>query len=148
MKCSEEPCVTDIYNALEMNDGTGHYWLTKLTDLGVIEVVRTKANLWVKYFRITDRDDAQRIIDRFHRSIGFKLARLIPYKKTDESEVRKHKRFISLCEDYYLTIDEGIEIVKDCAKVGIEKGHNTIYLFRKEQGYDIDIFEEARKAIG
>lgn len=151
MKCSEEPSVMDIYNTLDMYDGTGHYWLTKLTDLGVIKVVRTPANLGAKYFRITDREDAQRIIDRFHWNVGFKLARLVPYAKTEESKVREDKRFIALCEEYHLTINEGIEAVKKCSKIEVERvGHpyNKTYLLRKEQGYDADILEEARKAIG
>ena len=157
MKCSEEQSVMDIYNALDMNDGTGHYWLTKLTALGVIKVIRTPANLGAKYFRITNRENAQWIIDRYHWNIGFKLARLISYEKTEESKVREDRRFKALCEEYYLTLDEGIEAVKKCPKIEVEKlgyPHDKIYLFRKEQGYDEpertheQILEEAKKAIG
>jgi len=157
MKCPEEQSVMDIYRSLDMNDGTGKYWLTKLANLGVIEVVRTRANLGAKYFRVAHREDARWIIDRFHRSVGFKLARLIPYTKIEEREVRRDKRFATFCEQYYLTLDEGIEAVKNCNKIGVEEiGHpyNKTYLFRKEQGYDEpertpeQILAEAKRAIG
>lgn len=124
---------------------------TKLTALRVIKVIRTPANLGAKYFRITNRENAQWIIDRYHWNIGFKLARLISYEKTEESKVREDRRFKALCKENYLTIDEGIEAVKKCPKIEVEKithHYNKTYLFRKEQGYDIDIIEEAKKAIG
>ena len=156
MKCSEEPCVTDIWNALDMNDGTALYNLTKLENVGIVEVIRTEVDGRCKYFHVIDRENAERIIERYHWTVAFKLARLIPYTKTEERKVREDKRFIALCEEYYLTLDEGIRVVKNCAKIGVEKvGHpyNKTYLHRKSEGYDEpertreQILKEARGAI-
>lgn len=136
MGCKEEKTFTDVYTALDANDITVFHWLKRLQGLGAIKGVRSRANLHSTYYSIANVKDIEWIIDRFHWNIGFKLARLIPYTKTEESEVRKDKRFIALCEEHYLTIDEGIEAVKNCSKIGIEKIGSKTYLHRKEQGYD------------
>jgi len=149
---SEEPLnFTDIYTTLDANDCTILYWLKRLQRLGILNGVRSRANLHSTYYSIGDKKSVEWIIERFHWNVGFKLARLIPYTKTEESKVREDRRFKGLCEEYYLTLDEGIEAVKKCPKIEVEKvnhPYNKTYLFRKEQGYDIDILEEAKKAIG
>jgi len=146
---SEEPLnFTDVYTSLDANDCTILYWLKRLQRLGIIKGVRSKANLHSTYYSIADVESVEWIIGRYHWNIGFKLARLVPYEKTEESKVREDRRFKGLCEEYYLTLDEGIEAVKKCSKIGIEKAGYKTYFFRKEQGYDIDILEEASKAIG
>jgi len=155
---SKEPLnFTDVYTTLDANDCTILYWLKRLQRLGVIKGVRSRANLHSTYYSIGDKEGAERVLERFHWNVGFKLARLVPYAKTEESKVRDDKRFKALCEEYYLTISEGLEAVKNCVRIGVEKvGHpyNRTYLFRKEQGYDEpertpeQVMEEARRAIG
>ena len=152
---SKEPLnFTDVYTALDANDCTVLYWLKRLQRLGAVKGVRSRANLHSTYYSIHDKAGVEWIIDRFHWNTAFKLARLIPYAKTEEDKVREDKRFRDLCAEYYLTIDEGIEAVKGCPKISVEKvgyPYNRTYLYRKSQGYDepeIDILEEARKAIG
>ena len=146
---SEDPLnFTDIYTTLDANDCTILYWLKRLVRLGILNGVRSRANLHSTYYSIDDKEGAEWIIDRFHWNIGFKLARLVPYAKTEESKVRDDKRFKALCEEYYLTIDEGIESVKKCSKISSETHSGRLVLWRKSQGYDVDILEEAKKAIG
>ena len=152
---SKEPLnFTDVYTALDANDCTILYWLKRLVRFGILKGVRSEANLHSTYYSIRDKESAERVIERFHWNVGFKLSRLIPHAKTEESKVRDDRRFKVLCEEYYLTIDEGMDAVKKCPKIEVEKvGHpyNKTYLHRKEQGYDepeIDIFEEAKRAIG
>ena len=150
MKSKEPLNFTDIYTTLDANDCTILYWLKRLQRFGILSGVRSRANLHSTYYSIADVEGVEWIIDRYHWNIGFKLARLIPYTKTSEEKIRKDKRFIALCEEYYLTLDEGIKVVKNCAKIGVEKS----YLYRKSQGYDEpektreQILEEAKKAIG
>ncbi|MFX0209180.1 MAG: hypothetical protein ACFFDT_24565, partial [Candidatus Hodarchaeota archaeon] len=131
---SKEPLnFTDVYTTLDANDCTILYWLKRLQRLGAIKGVRSRANLHSTYYSIGDKEGTEWIIERFHWNVGFKLARLVPYAKTDESKVRKDKRFIDLCNEFYLTIDEGLEAVKNCVRIGVEKvGHpyNRTYLFR------------------
>ena len=147
---------TDIYTTLDANDCTILYWLKRLVRFGILNGVRSRANLHSTYYSIADVESVEWIIDRYHWNIGFKLARLIPYTKTEESKVREDKRFIALSKEHYLTLDEGIEAVKNCVRIGVEKvdhPYNRTYLFRKEQGYDEperthdQVMEEAKKAI-
>ena len=151
----EEKTFTDVYTALDANDITVFIWMKKLQRLGLLKSVRSKAHRNRIYYSIANVKDVKWIIERFHWNVGFKLARLISYDKTEESKVRKDKRFKALCEEFYLTTDEGIEAVKKCPKIEVEKigyPYDKTYLSRKEQGYDkpnqIDILEEAKKAIG
>ena len=157
---SEEPLnFTDVYTTLDANDCTILYWLKRLVRFGILNGVRSIVNLHSTYYSIGDKEGVEQIIERFHWNIGFKLARLIPYTKTGEEKIRKDNRFIAMCQDYYLTLDEGIKAVKKCSKICVEKGYSgTAYLFRKEQGYDEpektppqltpeQILEEAKKAI-
>ena len=142
---------TDIYTTLDANDCTILYWLKRLVRLRILNGVRSKANLHSTYYSIADVKSAEWIIERFHWNVGFKLARLVPYRRISVEQLKKDKRFIALCDYHYLTPEEGIQAVKNCAKIGIEKvgyPYNKTYLHRKEQGYDVDILEEARKAIG
>ena len=152
LNSSKDPLnFTDIYTVLDANDCTILYWLKRLQRLGIIKGVRSRANLHSTYYSIVDVESVEWIIDRFHWNVGFKLARLVPYTKTEESKVREDRRFKALCKENYLTINEGIEAVKKCPKIEVEKVGPSLrqtYLLRKEQGYDVDILEEAKKAIG
>ena len=152
---SKEPLnFTDVYTTLDANDCTILYWLKRLQRLGILKGVRSRADLHSTYYSIADVKGVERIIERYHWNVGFKLARLIPYTKTEVSKVREDRRFKALCKKNYLTINEGIEAVKKCPKIEVERvgpSLQQIYLHRKEQGYDepeIDILEEAGKAIG
>ena len=155
---SKEPLnFTDVYTSLDANDCTILYWLKRLQRFGILNGVRSRANLHSTYYSIANVKDVERIIDRFHWNVGFKLARLISYEKTEASKVREDRRFKALCAEYYLTLDEGIEAVKKCPKIEVEKlgyPHDKTYLYRKSQGYDEpertreQLLEEASKAIG
>ena len=150
MKCEEPLNFTDVYTTLDANDCTILYWLKRLVKFGILNGVRSIVNLHSTYYSIGDKEGVERIIERYHWRVGFKLARLVSYRKTSVEQLRKDKRFIALCDYHYLTLGEGIKAVMNCAKVSIEKGHNITYLYRKSQGYDepkIDIFEEAKRAI-
>jgi len=139
MKNKEEQNFTDIYISLDMNDCTCLYWLKRLESFGIIESVRSRTNLHSKYYHVSDKENVEGVTERYKWNVGFKLARLIPYTRTGESQTREDKRFIALCEQHFLTIDEGISAIKKCPKIGLEKvghPHNRAYLFRKEQGYD------------
>ena len=157
----EEKTFTDVYTALDANDITVFIWMKKLQRLGLLKSARSRAHRNRIYYSIVNVKDVEWIIERFHWNIGFKLARLVPYERIAEEKVRVDKRFRALCEEYYLTLDEGIEAVKKCPKIGVEKARARIghpfertYLHRKEQGFDKpertreQIMEEAKKAIG
>ena len=155
---SKEPLnFTDVYTTLDANDCTILYWLKRLVKFGILNGVRSIVNLHSTYYSIGDKEGVERIIERYHWRVGFKLARLIPYAKTEESKVREDRRFKALCKENYLTISEGIEAVKNCAKISVEKvgyPYNRTYLYRKSQGYDEpektpkQILDEGRRAIG
>ena len=149
LKNSEEPLnFTDIYTSLDTNDCTILYWLKRLVRLGILKGVRSRANLHSTYYSIADVEGVEWIIERYHWNVGFKLARLIPYEETEESKVRDDRRFKAMCEENYLSISEGISAVLSCPKISSETHSGRSILWRKEQGYDVDILEEAKKAIG
>jgi DNA-binding MarR family transcriptional regulator len=128
--------ITEIAEALNMSDTTVYFNVQKLEKLGLIEREIPLVGKNMKYIKITDKELAEVAIYRYKWLVGFKLARLVPYQKTYAEQLKSDKRFIEKCELYGLTLQEGIDAVQLCPKIGSEEHSDHLILWRKEQGYD------------
>jgi predicted transcriptional regulator len=125
-----------ISNALDMNEATAFTNLNNLVQAGLVEKGESKANRKNRYYAIGNKRLAEKAIEKYKRSVGFQLARLIPYERRYCSQLKNDRRFQKACEDYGLTISEGIQEILSCHKIGKESVGTDTVIWRREQGYD------------
>jgi hypothetical protein len=90
----------------------------------------------VIFINSIDQNLAQKAIGKYKHWVGFFLARLIPYERQYLSQFEHNKRFIEACEQYGLSISEGISSVLSCYKIGKMQDGAEIIVWRQTQGYD------------
>jgi len=125
-----------IADDLDINEMTAYSNLVKLINAGIAEKSETDVDKRTKYYSIVNKELAEKAIEKYKHYVGFQLARLVPYEKRYCSQLKGDKRFQNACEEYGLTVSEGINVILSCYKIGQEStGHDTI-IWRKAQGYD------------
>jgi hypothetical protein len=77
----------------------------------------------------------KKAIEKYKHWVGICLARLIPYQRIYASQLKQDKRFIDACEQYGLSISEGMVSIFGCHKIRTEKDASEIIVWRREQGY-------------
>jgi len=125
-----------IADALEMNEATAYTNLSKLVEAELVVKNEAKGNKKNKYYAITNKKLAEKAIEKYKHWVGFQLARLVPYQRQYASQLKQDKRFQSACDEYGLTISEGVMAILGCYKIGREHTGNDKIIWRKEQGYD------------
>jgi predicted transcriptional regulator len=132
---SEIYTTTEIADELDLEWTTADYNLQKLLECEFVRIVEDKMDGRTHYYQLVDRKNVEKAISEYKRWVGYRLARLISYKKIETEQVKADKRFIGECQKYGLTISEGIEAVQSCPKIGFESQSGSTVLWRKEQGY-------------
>ena len=125
----------EVADNLDMNEMTAWCNLYKLVEAGMVVKSGVKVDARTKYYEITNRELAKKVIEKYKNLVAFRLARLVPYNRLFSEQLKKDSRFVEECEFYGLTIDEGINVVKMCPKVGSESDGNRLILWRISQGY-------------
>jgi predicted transcriptional regulator len=125
-----------IADYLEMNETTAFTNLSKLIDSEIVEKVDAKGNRKNKYYIVSNKKLAEKAIEKYKYWVGFRLARLVPYNRLYCSQLKRDERFIKACEEYGLSLSEGIYVVLSCYKIGKENSGTETILWRKEQGYN------------
>lgn len=125
-----------IADALGINEATAYVNLGKLIEAEIVCKTMSKANKKNKYYYVSNKKLAQKAIDKYKHWVGFCLARFVPYEKQYCTHLKRDARFITACEEYGLTVSEGINTVLECHKVGKENMGSDTIIWRKEQGYD------------
>jgi DNA-binding MarR family transcriptional regulator len=126
----------EISDNLCMNEMTAFNNLNKLVEAELIVKSEAKGNKKNKYYTISDRKLAEKVIEKYKHYVGFQLARLVPYKKQYCSQLTGDQRFQNACEELGVTISEGIQSVLSCYKIGKESTGLETIIWRREQGYD------------
>lgn len=88
------------------------YLLKKLWRIGLIEpMVTGEISKVTKYYRIVDRNVAERIIRHYFYRVSFKLAHLVPNLPSgiDERELKVMPGFVDLCQKFGLSLNEGVD---------------------------------------
>ena len=86
----------------------------KLQALKVIETLVSKAQSYHKYHRLNPNFPVEETIKRFHMHVGMILYKHVPLNRPiTEEELKAIPKFRSDCRYYKLTLDEGIEAVRD-----------------------------------
>ena len=126
----------DIANELDIWWTTVDHNVEGLLKSGFVKIVEDKKS-GRKYFQIAaDKNVIEKAIAYQEKWVGFHLARLVPYKRVTGEQVKSDKRFIEACQNkFHLTVDQGIQALKTCSKIGYEYNSNRLILWRKEQGY-------------
>ena len=143
--------IVQVAEALGFNIYTAQYNLRKLEEARVLKSRRFKnLDKITIYFYLpnSNRKAAEIILKQYLWHVSFRLGRYIPYNKIKEEELREDQRFIEKCKYFGLNVDEGIETVTKCPKIGSERKSNILYLWRKEpQGYIPPEEESEEEAI-
>jgi DNA-binding MarR family transcriptional regulator len=126
----------ELADRLEMNESTTFANLCKLMESGLIEKKESKANRKNKYYSILNKNLAEKVIEKYKHWVAFCIARLVPYQRLYASQLKRDKRFIEACEEYGLTVPEGIYAILSCYKVGKESAGLDTIIWRRAQGYD------------
>ena len=144
----------EIADNLDMCEMTALQNLSKLIDAEIVRKTETKVDYRTKYYEVIDKELAKKAIDKYKYRVSFRLARFVPYQRTTREQLKSDKRFIETCQEYGLSISEGISAVLSCPKIGSEIHSGRSIIWRKEQGFippektHEQILEEASKAIG
>ena len=101
-------CLQEITQPIEMNENTAYKNLNKLVEIGLLEKTEPKGNRREKYFSVLDQSLTKKSIAKYKHWVGFCLARLIPYERQYLSQLKYNKRLIEACEQYGLSVSEGI----------------------------------------
>ena len=135
----------DSYNAVDvgralklyMSEAAVRFNLNKLCNVGLMKATKIPAlDKHSIYYTLVDKKVAEMIVKDALNRISYILGHYIPYQKVSVKEVKEDGRFNKKCHYYGLSIDEGIDTVKKCPKIGVEYGRGTTLLWRKEpQGY-------------
>jgi predicted transcriptional regulator len=126
----------EIANSLDMNEATAFTNLNKLLEAGLVEKTEAKGNRKNKYYTIFNQILAEKVIKKYKHWVAFCLARLVPYQQLYASQLKRDRRFTEACEEYGLTISEGINAIFGCYKIGKEHTGTDTILWRREQGYE------------
>ena len=156
--------IQEIADLLDMCEATVSLNLHKLKDANLVELAQTSIDKRLRFWRVSNEELVEKAIEKYKYRVSFRLARLVQYKKIYTDQLKSDKRFIEACQDYGLSVSEGISAVLRCPKIGSETSHSgQTILWRKEQGYipptiehkerefertPEQILEEAGKAIG
>jgi DNA-binding MarR family transcriptional regulator len=124
-----------IADDLGINEMTAYSNLVKLIDAGIVEKSETDVDRRTKYYSITNKRLAEKAIEKYKRTVGFQLARFVPYEKRYCSQLKGDKRFQNACGEYGLTSSEGIMVILSCYKIEKESTGQDTIIWRKEQGY-------------
>ena len=104
----------EITNAVEMYQTTVHRNLVRLVEAKVLErIVPSSIDKRFKCYRIANLKVVESIIRLHDQFVGFKLAKLLPYKSYHTiNELKENPEFLELCKKFKLEPDEGIEALK------------------------------------
>ncbi len=126
----------EIAEPLKMNENTTYKNLNRLVGIGLLAKTTPKGDKRERYYSITDKILAKKVIEKYKHWVGFCLARLIPYERQYLSQLKQDKRFIEACKQYGLLLSEGITVILGCYKIGKEQDGTDLIIWRREQGYD------------
>jgi len=104
----------EIKNGVKLYETTIHRNLVKLVDAKVLErIVPSAIDKRFKCYRIANFKVVESIIRLHDQFVGFKLAKLLPYKSYHTiSELKKNPEFVEICKKFKLDLDEGIACLK------------------------------------
>ena len=127
----------DIANELDMWWNTVDYNIQGLLKSLFVKIVEDRKS-GRKYFQIAEEKEAiEKAIACQKRWVGFQLARLVPYKRIFAEQLKSDSRFVEACQNrFHITVNQGIQALRMCPKIGSEYNSNRLILWRKEQGYD------------
>lgn len=125
----------DIANELDLWWTTADYNIKELLKCEFIKIVEDRKS-GRKYYQIAaDKNVIEKTTAYQKRWVGFHLARLISYERVTGEQVKRDKRFIEACQNrFHLKINQGIQALKECSKIGYEFHSNRLILWRKELG--------------
>lgn len=135
----------EVADTLDMNEMTAFSNLSKLVDAGMVVKSGVKVDARTKYYEVMNKKLAEKVIEKYKSLVAFRLARLIPYERTYAEQLKNDSRFVKVCQYYGLNIDEGVNAVRLCSKIGYERDSNRLILWRKEQGYILEKPKEPEK---
>lgn len=134
----------DSYNAVDvgralklyMSEAAVRFNLNKLCNVGLMKATKIPAlDKHSIYYTLVDKKVAEMIVKDALNRISYILGHYIPYQKVSVKEVKEDRRFNKKCGYYGLSVDEGIDLVKECPKIGVEYGKGATLLWRKVEGY-------------
>ena len=136
----------DTYSAVDVSRGLKSYMkeaavrfnLLKLCKVNVMKATQLpQLDKKTIYYTLANRKVAGLIVKDALNRISYILGHYIPYKKVGVREIKEDRRFNQKCHYYGLSVDEGVDLVKDCPKIGVEYGREggATLLWRKVEGY-------------
>ena len=128
----------DVSRALKpyMSEAAVRFNLLKLCKVRLMKATQLpQLDKKTIYYTLVDRNVAGLIVKDALNRISYILAHYVPYNKVRIKEIKEDSRFAGKCHYFGLSINEGIDLVKKCPKIGVEYGKGSTFLWRKVQGY-------------
>lgn len=103
---------------------TFHNTKKPLLAVGIIQKICSYPVHREEYYTITNCKEVERVLKRYYFLCGFKLARLLSLTEvTPIDNLKKNPDFVIFCIKHQLTLDEGIECLKNCTRY-VESVHS------------------------
>ena|SRR5271157_2345308 len=131
--------VGEIADNLNINYSAAYDSIYKLESVGLVEFTRSDVDHRLRYVKVRNRHLVDRSIERYRKRVGFQLARLIPYEheRVTLEQVKQDKRFMSCCDEFGITLVEGIKATLEYPFVTQgQTFDNRVFVFRNRQGSD------------
>jgi len=107
----------------------------KLREIGLVRLVPNPIDRCAKFYALTDKVTTKKIVNRYLWLCGYKLAKLLPFNQTVTiEELKRNEQFQSMCQNYGLTIDEGISSLENCSrKIEVVENYGKVYGFKRKE---------------
>jgi len=128
--------MTEVQKALGLCQYTVQYNLRKLEQVGLLKSRRFKdfdKSLLYFFLPNSNRKAAEIILKQYLWHVGFQLARYIPMERTTVEQIKADRRFVDKCQYFGLTVDEGIDITKECPHIKTTYDRGITFLERITQ---------------
>jgi predicted transcriptional regulator len=125
--------VSEIARILGLCDVTLKQNLDKLCASGLVRKTNAKSiDKRTKYYSVTDKEIAEKVLQKYYRYVIRKLAKLIPATRTSMDEIKRNDRFAKECRYFGLSVDEAIAQLRNCTMLERESYQGVMFFKRKK----------------